>query len=236
MRNKMFISSIASLAGSVVLSGSASAGVMYDFSAVFDTTAVTTTVTSGKARESTNGTLTNNLFAAFEADARFKNSQVSGTVGSVSVVVGQAANKGGIGTFTLDSGALGNAASVVNLSGTTSFSINVNAYSGTATAWILEAVSLSGGLERTMTITQTGVSSAGLLTFDVINAVYDSPTGFDMSRITLFSVVVEREVLGSADSKTSASFDSFTYASVPGPGSIALLGAAGLIGARRRRV
>ncbi len=209
---------------------------MYDFSATFDTTAVTTTDTSGgAARQRTGGLLTNNLFVAFEAEARFKNSQVSGTVGSVSVVVGQSSDKGGIGAFTLDSGAVGNAASVVNLSGTTSFSINVNAYSGTSTVWVLEAVSLSGGLERTMTITQTGVISAGLLTFDVINAVYDSPTGFDMSRITLFSVVVEREVLGTADSTTSASFNSFTYAAVPAPGAVALLGAAGLVGTRRRR-
>jgi tartrate dehydratase beta subunit/fumarate hydratase class I family protein len=80
------------------------------------------------------------------------------------------------------------------------------------------------------------VSSAGLLTFNMIDAVYITPTGFDMSRIALISVVMQREVLGSAGSTTSASFNSFTYASVPGPGSIALLGAAGLIGARRRRV
>jgi hypothetical protein len=67
------------------------------------------------------------------------------------------------------------------------------------------------------------------------DAVYDSPTGFDMSRIALVSVGVEREVLGSAESTTSASFNSFTYAAVPAPGAIALLGAAGLVAARRRR-
>jgi hypothetical protein len=235
MRNKMFISSIGSLAGSLVLSGSASAGVMYDFSAVFDTTAVTTTDTSGGARERTDGTLTNSLFANFEAEARFKNSRVSGAVGSVSMIVGQSSDKGGIGAFTLDSGGLVDVTRVVNLSGTTSFSINVNAYSGTSTVWVLEAVSMSGGLERSMTITKTGVSSAGLLTFNMSDAVYITPTGFDMSRIALVSVAVEREVLGSAESTTSASFNSFTYAAVPAPGAVALLGAAGLVGTRRRR-
>ena len=234
MRNKMFISSMVSLAGSLALSGSASAGVMYDFSAVFDTTAVTTTDTSGNARKRAGGTLAGGLFANFEAEARFKNSQVSGAVGSVSLIAGQASDKLGIGAFTLDSGGLVDAALLVNLSGTTSFSINVNAYSGTSTVWVLEAVSMSGGLERSMTITKTGVSSAGLLTFNMIDAVYITPTGFDMSRIALVSVVMQREALGSAGSTTSASFDSFTYA-VPGPGSIALLGAAGLIGTRRRR-
>ena len=234
MRNKMFISSMVSLAGSLVLSGSASAGVMYDFSAVFDTTAVTTTDTSGGARERTDGALTGGLFANFEAEARFKDSRVSGAVGSVSMIVGQSSDKGGIGAFTLDSGGLVDATRVVNLSGTTSFSINVNAYSGTATVWVLEAVSMSGGLERSMTITKTGVSSAGLLTFNMSDAVYITPTGFDMSRIALVSIAVEREVLGSAGSTTSVSFNSFTNA-VPAPGAIALLGAAGLIAARRRR-
>ena len=235
MRNKMFISSMVSLAGSLVLSGSASAGVMYDFSAVFDTTAVATTDTSGGARERTDGTLTNSLFANFEAEARFKNSRVSGAVGSVSMIVGQSSDKGGISAFTLDSGGLVDVTRVVNLSGTTSFSINVNAYSGTSTVWVLEAVSMSGGLERSMTITKTGVSSAGLLTFNMIDAVYDAPTGFDMSRIALVSVAVEREVLGSAESTTSVSFNSFTYAAVPAPGAIALLCTAGLVAARRRR-
>ena len=233
MRNKMFISSMVSLAGSLALSGSASAGVMYDFGAVFDTTVVTTN--SGNARQRTDGTLTGGLFANFEAEARFKDSQVSGAVGSVSMIAGQSTDKGGIGAFTLDSGGLVDATLLVNLSGTTSFSINVNAYSGTSTVWVLEAVSMSGGLERSMTITKTGVSSAGLLTFNMIDAVYITPTGFDMSRIALVSVVMEREALGSAGSTTSASFNSFTYA-VPAPGAIALLGAAGLIGARRRRV
>ena len=235
MRNKMFISSMVSLAGSLALSGSASAGVMYDFSKVFDTTAVTSTDTSGGARERTDGALTGGLFANFEAEARFKDSRVSGAVGSVSMIVGQSSDKGGIGAFTLDSGGLVDATLVVNLSGTTSFSINVNAYSGTSTVWVLEAVSMSGRLARSMSITKTGVSSTGLLTFNMIDAVYITPTGFDMSRIALVSVVMQREALGSAGSTTSASFDSFTYA-VPGPGSIALLGAAGLIGARRRRV
>ena len=232
MRNKMFISSMVSLAGSVVLSGSASAGVMYDFSAMFDTTAVTTN--AGNARQRTGGTLAGGLFANFEAEARFKDSQVSGAVGSVSMIAGQSTDKGGIGAFTLDSGGLVDAALLVNLSGTTSFSINVNAYSGTSTVWVLEAVSMSGGLERSMTITKTGVSSAGLLTFNMSDAVYITPTGFDMSRIALVSVAVEREVLGSAGSTTSVSFNSFTNA-VPAPGAIALLGAAGLIAARRRR-
>ena len=85
-----------------------------------------------------------------------------------------------------------------------------------------------------MTITKTGVSSAGLLTFNMSDAVYITPTGFDMRRIALVSVVMEREALGSAGSTTSASFNSFTNA-VPAPGAIALLGAAGLIAARRRR-
>ena len=221
-----------SLAGSLALSGSASAGVMYDFSARFDTTAVTTN--DGNARQRTDGTLTGGLFANFEAEARFKDSQVSGAVGSVSMIAGQSTDKGGIGAFTLDSGGLVDATLLVNLSGTTSFSINVNAYSGTSTVWVLEAVSMSGGLERSMSITKTGVSSTGLLTFNMIDAVYITPTGFDMSRIALVSVVMEREALGSAGSTTSASFNSFTYA-VPAPGAIALLGAAGLIAARRRR-
>jgi hypothetical protein len=94
---------------------------------------------------------------------------------------------------------------------------------------------MSGGLERSMTITKTGVSSAGLLTFNMSDAVYITPTGFDMSRIALVSVAVEREVLGSAESTTSVSFNSFTYAAVPAPGAIALLCTAGLVAARRRR-
>jgi hypothetical protein len=63
--------------------------------------------------------------------------------------------------------------------------------------------------------------------------------GFDLTQVTLLSLFVT-QVGGSTSgsystTSSSGTLSSFGYTAVPAPGALALLGAAGIVGARRRR-
>jgi hypothetical protein len=77
--------------------------------------------------------------------------------------------------------------------------------------------------------------SNGTSTFDFAAATKD--LGFDLTKVTNLDVIVSQ--LGGPTSgstvSVSGTLSNFSYTAVPAPGALALLGAAGLAGARRRR-
>ena len=77
--------------------------------------------------------------------------------------------------------------------------------------------------------------SNGTSTFDFAAATQD--LGFDLTKVTNLEVTVSQ--LGGPTSgstvSVSGTLSNFSYTAVPAPGALALLGAAGLAGARRRR-
>jgi hypothetical protein len=114
--------------------------------------------------------------------------------------------------------------------------IHLGSYSGQRTDWTLGFASAStyaAGRDATAWCRVVGVTAGGWLTFDL-----DDPTpgranvemGFDFSKIHVLSLSVQP--LGQNQTGASFSIDSFTF--VPAPGAAALLGAAGLLGRRRR--
>jgi hypothetical protein len=77
--------------------------------------------------------------------------------------------------------------------------------------------------------------SNGTSTFDFAAATKD--LGFDQTKVMTLQLSVSQ--LGGPTSgstvSVSGTLSNFSYTAVPAPGALALLGAAGLVGSRRRR-
>jgi hypothetical protein len=79
------------------------------------------------------------------------------------------------------------------------------------------------------------LSSNGTSTFDFAAATKD--VGFDLTNVTTLQLSVT-QIGGPTSGSTisvSGTLSNFSYTAVPAPGALAILGAAGLVGARRRR-
>jgi MYXO-CTERM domain-containing protein len=74
------------------------------------------------------------------------------------------------------------------------------------------------------------LSADGVSTFNFASATVDA--GFDLTKVK--TMTLEITSVGGAGS-VSGTLSNFSYTAVPAPGALALLGAAGLFGARRRR-
>jgi hypothetical protein len=114
--------------------------------------------------------------------------------------------------------------------------VHLGSYSGQLTDWQIDLVSDSTsepGQDARAFCRVVSVTSEGWLTFDL-----DDPTpgrayvqtGFDFSNVHLIGLSVTPKGL----SQTGASFSIDSFTLVPAPGAIVLLGAAGLLGRRRR--
>jgi hypothetical protein len=114
--------------------------------------------------------------------------------------------------------------------------LNLNVSGGTGTAatglsfsWLVTDVN-----SKQMYADQN-LFSNGTSTFDFAAATKD--LGFDLTKVTNLDVNVYQ--LGGPTSgntvTVSGTLSNFSYTAVPAPGALALLGAAGLVGARRRR-
>ena len=215
MRNKTFISSMVGIAAAVAVAGSANAAVVpvYNFALTFNTPNPTPTSSSKMSNGNASG-----LWDAYVAVVNSTGSDIIASPGSMQFAVGSA----GDSSFELSSNA------GVNLLGVTDFQFNVTAYTGVATNWEFYATDING---RILSSAQTPTSGIGLKTFAVSSFTQFSGSGFDWSKVTAITF----NVYGTG-SATSFTFDSWTAVGVvPAPGALALLGAAGLVGARRRR-
>ncbi len=83
--------------------------------------------------------------------------------------------------------------------------------------------------EKFLSTIQT-LSADGVSTFNFASATVDA--GFDLTKVK--TMTLEITSVGGAGS-VSGTLSNFSYTAVPAPGALALLGAAGLFGARRRR-
>ncbi len=246
MRNKTFISSMVGVAAAAAVAGSANAGVPTGVS-VFDFTTPISSLSSG----SVNGS---NPFNTWQTSNGLKTTSLSANAqGGAITLAADGANvaKNG-GTPTFDFGVFtaldpsGEAyGSFVNLTGMTALELNVTAYtpytSGlyTAPSLVMNVSmwddSISESASGQLIINGTGKKSATIT----------ATAGFNWSKVAGieiqgFSYALPASGAGRTNDNWYASY-SFTFDSmvavgaVPAPGALALLGAAGLVGARRRR-
>ena len=116
----------------------------------------------------------------------------------------------------------------IDLSGIASMSFSLSGVTGSFNLnwYIVDA----NGVNAIQAATQVPVSANGAQTFDFSTAVLDDPS-FDWTQISTMTVQMTRTGSSSAGFTVS----NFNFTAVPAPGALALLGAAGLVGARRRR-
>jgi hypothetical protein len=250
MRNKTFISSMVGIAAAVAVAGSANAGFVDDFNrslanaipTVQNTTTITVTQSgAGIGVYRSNTGLTGTAFPNRKTTMRSLGSSATMTGnGSAAFVLGRATSGGasatleaGFGSMNLD---YSDSNAFVDLTGTTSFSINVGSYTGGDTNWTLNVGMDSqsefdyGGMQ--LVLTNSAIVN-GVLTFNV--ADMDQDGTINWAKVDGISLDVKRAEWGAANSTVSFSLSNFQYNVVPAPGALALLGAAGLVGARRRR-
>jgi hypothetical protein len=246
MRNKTFISSMVGVAAAVAVAGSANAGFVDNFNrrlantpTQLDTITATNT-NAGVGVSKVNTGLTGTAFPKRSTGVQNAGSSATMTGdGSAAFVLGRAST----GSESVNSGWWGgmylnyaNNGAFADLTGTTSFSINVGSYTGGATNWALNVTMDfnsefdSGSMD--LTLTNSDIVN-GVLTFNVANM---TPNGtIDWAKVDGINLGVQRAEWGAANSTVSFSLSNFQYNVVPAPGALALLGAAGLVGARRRR-
>ena len=218
MQNKTFVSSMVGVAAAAAVAGSAVAAIPTGVS-LFDFT----TGVSANSSGSVNGS---NPFNGWGTDNALKASTTSATPsGGAITIANQLSNTGGAptGDFYVS------ATTPVNLSGTAAIEFNVTAYSGAATDWML---TLQDSNFTFLDFFLVNTSGTGLKSFDTSGL---SP-GFDWSSVIL--VELQAKTRGSLGNRAASSFTfngMTAVGAVPAPGAFALLGAAGLVGARRRR-
>ena len=222
MRNKTFISSMVGIAAAVAVAGSANTAVagvsLWDFR----------DFTIGTAPTSNNGGNTGvaagNPFPLWQTSLEKLGTSMTGSGGKVNVVL--STDNSSSASFYLTS------STPVNLTGTTSFDINVTSTNGVAAQWGVNVWD-GNGLGAYMNFAEVTGNTVGLLSFST-SSNWHTDAGFGWSQVIGVDLRFFR--FGTGATAPSFSFDSFTaVGAVPAPGALALLGAAGLVGARRRR-
>ena len=204
----------------VVSAGSANAAAVsvYNFALTFDTPNPTSN-TGGNSFKSSSGSATG-LWNSYLATAVALGSDVIASPGSMQFAVGS--------NFAASAGLQLESVAGANLLGVTDFQFNVTAYTGGATNWEIIATDITN---RQLASSWVSISATGQKTFAVSSFSQVLGSGFDWSKVTTLNL--NAYTGGSASSFT---FDSWTaVGAVPAPGALALLGAAGLVGTRRRR-
>ena len=249
MRTQTLISSMVGIAAAVAMAGSANAGFVDNFNRSLANTspnsANTTTITvtntgAGVGFQRTNTGLTNTAFPERYTSVTNKGSSATMTGnGSAAFVLGRATSGGASATNPNGFGQMSlfyaNNFLFADLTGTTSFSINVGSYTGGATTWTLDVNFDSqseidvGSLQ--LILTNSDIVS-GVLTFNVANM---DPYGIiDWAKVDSIGLSVKRAEWGGTNSTVGFTLSDFQY-NVPAPGAAALVGLAGLVASRRRR-
>jgi hypothetical protein len=222
MRNKTFISSMVGVAAAVAVAGSASAGVVDPF---------TTAQSFGNDSSTGFVSITGGLFNqrnAFRSNAA-GGAGVSASSNDVAFTTNRA-NFGLVGLTYRMAGGFSNDLSLI-----TGMSIALSALNlsngATGVSFSLQAIDVNN---NSMYASQN-LSSNGTSTFDFAAATKD--LGFDQTKVTTLQLSVT-QIGGPTSGSTisvSGTLSNFGYTAVPAPGALALLGAAGLVGSRRRR-
>jgi MYXO-CTERM domain-containing protein len=217
MRNKTFISSMVGIAAALAVAGSAGAATSFTFdswTANREAGAVSvwtfgptfnTPDPTSLLLKSATGDATG-LWTNYYAEVHGIGSDVIATSTSIQFAVGSDPEAFAGLSLSKNAGA--------NLLGVTDFQFNVTAYTGDATRWYIIATDFSG---RSLISGPVLTSGTGQKTFALSSFSQVEGTGFDWSKV--------REM----------NFGVIPPTVVPAPGALALLGVAGLVGARRRR-
>jgi hypothetical protein len=222
MRNKTFISSMVGIAAAVAVAGSANAGVVDPF-----------TETQAFGTDSLTGfvSISGGLFNQRNA---FRSASAGGTgVSQLNNNVAFTTNRANFGLVGLTYQMAGGSSNDLSL--ITGMSIALSALNlsngATGVSFYWQAIDMNS---NSMYASQD-LFSNGTSTFDFAAATMD--LGFDLTKVTTLQLSVSQ--LGGPTSgstvSVSGTLSNFSYTADPAPGAIALLGAAGLIGARRRR-
>jgi hypothetical protein len=229
MRNKTFISSMVGIAAAVAVAGSANAAVvsLWNFSDfTIGTTPTGTTGGSGATNGGNTGTVAGNPLPNWSTTLLRTQTSMTGSGGKVNVTLGGSSSAKA--EFTFQGG-------LVNLTGATSFEMNFTNFSGQSTQTALDISDVNGKLAfMNSTIFVDSVGNVSIPT----SSNWNTDSGFDWSQVSYVNLSFTRNTTSVNANliASSFSFDSFNAVGVvPAPGAIALLGAAGLVGARRRR-
>ena len=218
MRHKTFISSMVGTAAAMFAAGSANA-VLTPYVDGF-TTAFSASSSGSNATPAPGS----GAFAERSVTISGSGNASSAGSGSADVTVGH--TNYGYGRTTLF---YSQTAAPLNWSSVTSFSVTVSNYTGGGqTLFMMSAYSGPTSTGNFSSHNQM-VTGDGVVTFNVASFYGGSPV--DWSGVTYLSLGMQRS--GQAGTGGSFTLSDFTY--VPAPGAVALLGGAGLIGARGRR-
>jgi MYXO-CTERM domain-containing protein len=215
-----------SAVAAVAVAGSAGAGVVDPF---------TTTQSFSGASTNSFTNITGGLFG--QREARRVNvaggDGVNGTSNNVAFTLARAGTSPSTAALNYrNSSGTQNLSSLAGMSIALSdlvLNLNTPAATGVTFTWYLYDVA-----DNEMSASQT-LFANGTSVFDFAAATTD--VGFDLTQVALLSVQVS-QFGGSTSGSTvsvSGTLSNFSYTAVPAPGALALLGAAGLVGARRRR-
>ncbi len=223
MRTSSMIASMAA----VVVAGSANAGIAPNVVDPF-------TTNQAFGTDSANGfvSITGGLFNERNA---FRSIRAGGTgvSGAPANNVGFTTNRDGAGFVTLSYRMADGTSKDLSL--ITGMSIALSALNlsnqATGVSFFWQAIDVNS---NSMTASQD-LFSNGTSTFDFAAATMG--LGFDLTKVTNLEVTVSQIGGPTTGSNISVSgtLSNFSYTAVPAPGALALLGAAGLVGSRRRR-
>ena len=228
MRNKTFISSMVGVAAAVAVAGSANAGVVDQFTTAqsFGTNSSYTTI-SGSIFEERNARRSNNAggtgVSATNNNVAFTFARGGGSASSVVL------------NYQMSGAAATDLSSIAEMSIVLS-NLVLNVAGGTAATGVKIDWSLMDSSGNTLFASDTR-STNGTSIFNFASASFDD--GFDLTQVEMLSLRVT-QVGGStsgtySNTSSTGTLSNFSYTAVPAPGALALLGAAGLVGARRRR-
>jgi hypothetical protein len=211
MRFNSLVPSMVGVAAAVAVAGSAIAGVVDPF-----TTAEPFSTNSGDWLP-ISGALFN------ERDAVRRGSSGSIDNGNLIFTVASGFNFLGL-NYQMSGGATNDLSSIAAMS----IALSGLNTSGAATG-IAFNLYMADETDKFLSTIQT-LSADGVSTFNFASATVDA--GFDLTKVK--TMTLEITSVGGAGS-VSGTLSNFSYTVVPAPGAVALLGAAGLVGARRRR-
>jgi MYXO-CTERM domain-containing protein len=211
MRFNSLVPSMVGVAAAVAVAGSANAGVVDPF-----TTAEPFSTNSGDWLP-ISGALFN------ERDAVRRGSSGSIDNGNLIFTVASGFNFLGL-NYQMSGGATNDLSSIAAMS----IALSGLNTSGAATG-IAFNLYMADETDKFLSTIQT-LSADGVSTFNFASATVDA--GFDLTKVK--TMTLEITSVGGAGS-VSGTLSNFSYTAVPAPGALALLGAAGLAGARRRR-
>jgi MYXO-CTERM domain-containing protein len=211
MRFNSLVPSMVGVAAAVAVAGSANAGVVDPF-----TTAEPFSTNSGDWLP-ISGALFN------ERDAVRRGSSGSIDNGNLIFTVASGFNFLGL-NYQMSGGATKDLSSIAAMS----IALSGLNTSGAATG-IAFNLYMADETDKFLSTIQT-LSADGVSTFNFASATVDA--GFDLTKVK--TMTLEITSVGGAGS-VSGTLSNFSYTAVPAPGALALLGAAGLFGARRRR-